>query len=502
MQTLTIASLSQMIANQCPGISETQAQAYVQSQLDGTETTYEWVHAEERDAAQLEEADIFEVSMALDRVTLIVSDINFGARANAPGADEDNLLATVKNIHFKSCHFHTDNIAPNNFTAVYHFEDCKFLNLWKQPLPDLSFNQHVLYKECIFEQGVELTGSVSGTGCQTLFSDCRISQLALLKMSLKKVKVFDNSPLGISSVGSLVVEDCNIKSKFALDNTKEIASVKLINSKFKDKFALIACDVGALSIVNSNFAGLVDFYQTRFASLQIRKSIFKDFAGFEQCVIGQVETSSAVIEMRYVTFYSFMNFRQARFNQPLDLRNTNRAQQPNFLDCSFSDTALELTDRETFRIIKQSFESVANRIEANAFYAHEMDAYRRELRQKRKRSSECFPSAEEALLWLNAQISHHGQSYWRPLCWLLATAGIFALLQANRTHHWVVTPSVLNDLLRPLIEFFNQWAKGFVIFQGLYKNFEGPAILALVVTVALSTFTWHLLVAVRLHNRR
>jgi hypothetical protein len=43
MQPLTIASLSQMIANQCPGISEAHAQAYVQSQLDGSESSYDWM---------------------------------------------------------------------------------------------------------------------------------------------------------------------------------------------------------------------------------------------------------------------------------------------------------------------------------------------------------------------------------------------------------------------------------------------------------------------------
>jgi hypothetical protein len=53
-----------------------------------------------------------------------------------------------------------------------------------------------------------------------------------------------------------------------------------------------------------------------------------------------------------------------------------------------------------------------------------------------------------------------------------------------------------------MVDFFNHWAKGLVIFQGLYEKFEGQEALILIVTAVLSTLTWHLLVAVRRHNRR
>jgi hypothetical protein len=56
--------------------------------------------------------------------------------------------------------------------------------------------------------------------------------------------------------------------------------------------------------------------------------------------------------------------------------------------------------------------------------------------------------------------------------------------------------------LSPMVDFFNHWAKGLVIFQGLYEKFEGQEALILIVTAVLSTLTWHLLVAVRRHNRR
>ena len=360
----------------------------------------------------------------------------------------------------------------------------------------------VLYKTCTFEQGVELSGGGLVVGYDTLFSDCHISQLTLNGLNLKGAKVFANTLDGITTVGALRLENCHIDTKFTLDNVLGIERVDILSCEFSKKFAMIDCRVKQLDILNTNFNGLVDFYKTEFESFRIVKSIFKDFSGFEDCVLGKDGVSAGKIELRYVTFYSFINFRNASFNLPLDLRNTNRDEQPNFLDCKFSNAAKLGTDRETYRIIKQSFEAVGNRIEANAFFALEMDAYRRELRENRRGKRSYIPGAEEFLLLLNALISRHGQSYGRPLVWLLGTAALFALQQANWPHRWVALPACLANWLVPVGELLNAWAKGLVFFEPLYAKFKCQEALILLVAVLLSTFTWHLLVAVRRHNRR
>lgn len=113
---------------------------------------------------------------------------------------------------------------------------------------------------------------------------------------------------------------------------KGIQSLELISTVFNKKFALINCSCTAVDINNTNFDGLADFYESRFEKLRIQKSIFRDFAGFEDCHFGMMGAGTKKIVLNYVTFYSFINFRSAVFNQPLDLRNTNRQQQPNFLD--------------------------------------------------------------------------------------------------------------------------------------------------------------------------
>jgi len=502
MQTLTPIYLAQLIAEQHNSVSAAQAESYIRQQLTGVSSDFVWMFVDERDGPQQEEADLYDVGETLAQSPLIISGVHFHPPTTRPLQDEEALLGLVPKILFKECHFHTFEFLEKANTVRCHFEDCTFHILWHQPIFESPINGLVLYKNCTFNQGVELNGEVIATNYNALFCNCYISQLTLNDLNLKDTKVFANTLDGASTVRSLRLENCHIHTKFLLDNVSDIERIDILSSEFSEKFAMIACKVNQLKIVNTNFHGLVDFYQTRFESFQIQKSIFKDFSGFEDCVFGKEGTSGKKIELRYVTFYSFINFRQARFNQPLDLRNTNRDEQPNFLDCTFSNAARLGTDRETYRIIKQSFEAVGNRIEANAFFAHEMDAYRHELRERRRGKYFSMPNAEEFLLMLNALISRHGQSYGRPLLWLLGTAGLFALQQANWPHRWVALPASLADWLVPVGDLLNAWAKGLVFFQPLYAKFECQEALILLVAVALSTFTWHLLVAVRRHNRR
>lgn len=502
MQSLTTTTLAQLIAAQCVGISAAQAYAYLAQQLAGVQSDYVWMFANDPDAEQQHEASLYEVETALHDKVLIINNMHFAPNAAEEAAGVEALLAVLRRVHFKACHFYVHSLSTNDALANFHFEDCTFYALWQQPLPETTSTGPVLYKACEFEQGVELSGGGLDVGYDTLFSDCQISQLTLYGMNLKGAKVFANTPDGITTVGTLRLENCQIHTKFTLDNVLGIQRIDILSCEFSKKFAMIDCRVKQLDILNTNFKGLVDFYKTEFESFRIVKSIFKDFSGFEDCVFGKNDASAGKIELRYVTFYSFINFRQARFNQPLDLRNTNRDEQPNFLDCKFSKAAELGTDRETYRIIKQSFEAVGNRIEANAFFALEMDAYRRELRERRCSNHAFFPDAEEFLLFLNSLISRHGQSYGRPLLWLLGTAALFALQQANWPHRWVALPASLADWLVPVADFLNAWAKGLVFFEPLYAKFKSQEALVLLVAVLLSTFTWHLLVAVRRHNRR
>lgn len=91
----------------------------------------------------------------------------------------------------------------------------------------------------------------------------------------------------------------------------------------------------------------------------------------------------------------------------LDLSNTSLPTSTNFLNAK-----LETANRETARIIKNSFEQQNNIIEANKYYALEMKHYEHELNWK--------DNFKEKLIFLcHGLSSEHSQNWILPLFWIL-----------------------------------------------------------------------------------
>lgn len=452
--------------------------------------------------------DLYELDVALARgdKTLIIRDIHFPANDPRLGFDYVSLLALIPSLHLLNCHFYSESLSLGYAPTHSRFEDCTFHLSWQVEEGNGPGRDHVLFDHCRFEQGIAIQGNELGQppidSALAFFRDCVIPTGLSLREMATEIPIFADTLVHKPEITRISVANCEFAGRFALANAEAIEKIKLTSTVFKDKFALIHCPLNELLIKNVNFEGLADFYESSFNSLLIRKSIFRDFVGFEDCRFGTPGQQNGRIVLRYVTFYSFTNFRGAQFLLPLDLRNTNRSEQPNFLDAHFAKNARQHTDRETFRIIKQSFEAVGNRIEANVFYALEMEAYRRELREAARQHGWHWRCWERLLISLNFLLSRHGQSYWQPLVGIALCSAVLALQQANWRHGWVVWPETIRCYLTPLLDVLNGWAKGVVIFRPLYAGYPGHEALILLMAIALSTCTWHFLVAARRHRRR
>ncbi|WP_404419571.1 hypothetical protein [Marinospirillum sp.] len=81
----------------------------------------------------------------------------------------------------------------------------------------------------------------------------------------------------------------------------------------------------------------------------------------------------------YVTFHTHATFRGAKFLGGLDLDRANFSDEANFLGVDVDGGDVSKTTRETYRLIKHSFDSIGNHLEANKFFAKEMDKYHKEL---------------------------------------------------------------------------------------------------------------------------
>ncbi|MBE0508806.1 MAG: pentapeptide repeat-containing protein [Marinospirillum sp.] len=447
--------------------------------------------------------EVYELADQLRSTVLEVHGVHFPASEKESKWDYLQLFTLIPKLHFVNCHFYCSEFS-NEFLQP-HFTGCTFHHKFQVAEWDAPDQGFALFESCCFKQKASIKGNELGRlpvmGYSSVFKDCELAQVSV-KNTEVDTRLFWFSIEIPAKLQKLKIKNCTIKKKLSLANIKGIQSLELISTVFNKKFALINCSCAAVDINNTNFNGLADFYESRFEKLRIQKSIFRDFAGFEDCHFGVEQAEPSKIFLNYVTFYSFINFRSAVFNQPLDLRNTNRQQQPNFLDARFKAQALQGTDRETFRIIKHSFDAVGNHIEANKYFARELQAYRRELHQQAAKG-ETNNLRERLLLWLNAQISNHGQNYLKPAIWLGVTISLAALVFANDRNPWFTAHPLMQNWWDPTVDFMNGLALGFLPIHALVGQSKHHLAFVLLVTLVLiSTFTWHLLVAIRRHSKR
>lgn len=112
------------------------------------------------------------------------------------------------------------------------------------------------------------------------------------------------------------------------------------------------------------------------------------------------------VNLNYTTFEKLLSFKKSEFKYDLNLENTIFKSYVNFLGVE-----AKIANRETARIIKDSFEKQNNIIEANKFYALEMEKREDELKENIKKGENIFE-------WLVFKI--HGLSSNHSQDWLLA----------------------------------------------------------------------------------
>lgn len=487
------------------GTSAKLAEAVIDLAFAGQSISYDWMWKEAPASAEIYAEKLYNLQEQLSNEGLVLDGLHFPAVDESLECDYRALLECIPTIQFVRCHFYSNGLLDTSGTRRT-FSECTFHSDWKVAHARNIGNTGPLFDQCCFKQRVELIADELGKSplmeYTSVFSRCDLNELVLTDMVLD-ISLFDPAKKKDTRLASLDLKSCTFEERVVISKLKGAAAVVLRSTVFNEKFTLIGSRCRKFVAVDTNFEKLADFYESQFHEFHMEKSIFRDFAGFEKCAFG-VDKPGPVnpITLRYVTFYSFINFREARFNQALDLRATNRQHEPNFLDAAFSPAALNKTDRETFRIIKHSFDAVGNRIEANKYFAHEMQAYRRELNtpKAKKERGNC---RERFLLGLNAAVSSHGQDYGKALFWLGAAIAVNAAILANHKYQWWLLPEPVQSWLWNIAAPANEFANGFLPLRSLLSEELQPlAFWVLIAMVAISSLTWNLLVAVRRHARR
>lgn len=421
-------------------------------------------------------------------------DIFFPERDGRDFFDYKKVLEKIGGVHFDGCKFFASGLDIKN-TKLF-FQNCTFekkWNLYDHKILDNAIN--VLYQTCNFKEDVcTIDADYENPLLEnSIFSDCIFSKSIILENIKIKSRLFRNRNQNKLTIQNIYINNCQIEDKCILNNYK-INEFKCKNTELNEKLEFKQNTVENFEIDDCNFYKLVDCHGTSFRKFLIKKSIFNDFVGFENCVFGIPEISKNedyLAKFTYATFISFINFRNAKFLNGLDLVHINLKEPPNFLKVEINP---ENTPRETYRIIKYSFDKVGNYIEANKFFEYEMKKYKEELKIKKNRT-------RKLLLGIYELTSNYGQSYIRPIGLTLITAIIYWLLVQGHENNILYSffPSS-NPIIEDVSLVFNNIAKSILPFKRVLM--EGMEFVSLLFYIFFASFIWLTILAIKRQTKR
>ncbi len=430
------------------------------------------------------------------------------------------LLRWIGKVLFNKCIF---NLGSLNLNSNFYYEDCVFCNeISINPFPEVEDNDY-RYIDCLFRKNIYIKPSKQSKKifCN-LFKDCNFEEdINLNNIDFKKTVFHLSHPLDNVSINNIKerfnkvksnfkfknikIEKCNFDSSFKLNgfgekyleklkcykcefdkDWLEISSLEIIDTEFNSKFELKNRVIKNLDFNNSNVSKIFDMYESKIEKAHFKKNIFYDFAGFENVVFGikNKPINTYVAKFEYTTFESFSNFRNTIFYSGLDFKNTNRDKEPNFLNSYINS---ENTDRETFRIVKHSFDDVGNKIEANKFYSKEMNAYRREMKGK-------FKPSERFVFCMNNFISEFGTSYLKPILLLIILFEVYIILLSYYGGAYSLYGTIVQ------LDMLNNLAKDFLLFSRFLK--VGFEFVSLIFYIFSGILIWQIAVAIKRHTQR
>ncbi|MEC8886932.1 MAG: hypothetical protein VX875_07555 [Pseudomonadota bacterium] len=426
-------------------------------------------------------------------LTVAFNGIFFPCRDDRDRFDYFKILKKLESIHFGFCKFSLSWIDLPE--VKFFYQDCEFNTYWYISKSKLLGNMNnVLYQNCIFNGAVSTHFEADEERVLeiSLFNDCTFRKSLVLSSLAITKPLFKNTENIVVEIPELQIRRCNIENEFLLSDLKTNL-LHIEKSKFLSKVEIQKCDIAEAKFIDSDFKSSFDAYGTSFGNFFAATTIFSDFAGFERCEFGKASDENGVAQFEYVTFLSFANIRNTIFHQGLNLEDTNLKEAPNFLNIQLlSDN----TNRETYRIIKHSFDKIGNHIEANRFYAKEMDKYQQSLKDKPI-------SQEKIIFWLNKYSSNFGQSYLLPIFWIAVFTGIYYLIiQGYESEILYSSYLPWNEKINFFATKLNDVASNVIPFKNLMKESKGYEFITLIFYVVLASLIWQTIVALKRYTQR
>ncbi|MBE0506904.1 MAG: hypothetical protein IBX50_09335 [Marinospirillum sp.] len=428
-------------------------------------------------------------------------------------------------IYFEKCSFSYDAIDDEKFLELrlfnyqadkreekyrYHmsFFDstfCSDLNLIvydnsPKSRRDTGYTQDFLFKKCHFLGSLKVdTKGNSVESHVDFFKSCRFGGSGKAKLTVRNLHFLGESLHDCSFEKiDLDIKDSYFKERVSL-NGGRFSSIFFKGLKFAGKFEIkYGSDKYNLpppfciKISNVDFLGVSDFNGAPINELEFRRVDFRGFFAFED--VGVIDKGCQGL-FEYVTFHNHATFRGAKFLGGLNLDRANFSGEANFLGVDADGGNIANTTRETYRLIKHSFDKIGNHLEANKFFAKEMDKYREEVS-----GNKSLPLWDRAVFHINKNVSDFGQNYLLSIGWLLLSMVFYFYTFVLHRHFGLIHPKPSCDVFGNWYDKVNCLASGMIPFNSFLTS--GMELLSLLFYMIFAVLVWQTVVALKRHIRR
>ncbi len=428
------------------------------------------------------------IGTLLGQVKFVFDSIKFPERNERDPFDYKKLLWNLGRIHFIRCTLNNESFSLPK-TRVF-FNNCIFnKEWWLKNYEQLKNVNGVLYQNCTFNNEVIIASMPNDELIinNDQFYNCRFQKIEIDNCTVNGLLFKEGITKEIED--NIRVRNSTFQDRFLLNGVL-LSNFEIKNCEFNDKFEFKGSVVDGFTVIeNTNFKEVTDFFGSSFNIFEMKKCIATSFVGFEDCKFEGEGGIQAFF--KFITFENFINFRGAQFKSGVELSTINLRQNANFYNCEIS---YNKTSRESFRIVKNCLDKDGNHIAANKYYSFEMRKYREQIKGESGRYQDKF------IYFLNEKISMFGQSYLRPILWVIVSVLVYMLLSNLHDSQFAYKNLGLGSWYNETAIFVNNFAKSILPFKKLLK--PGMEFISLSFIGMYSVFVWHLVVAVKRHAKR
>lgn len=251
-----------------------------------------------------------------------------------------------------------------------------------------------------------------------IFENCLIDNLKIRHSMLDVLSY----PIKING-GKIInfnIDKSEIKNNLHINhnsqNKLEIVNLNISSCIFEKDFSFHNVIIKNIEIKDCDFNSLSEFINSEFTEkFNFDEITYKGFTLFDNC------TFNTKAKFGYIIFEKFTSFRGSKFNKGIDLEYTSSDKEINFYGIEILDK--NTTSQETYRIIKNQFEKLNNKIEANKYHALEMEQHRKSIWKNIFKCNSFFESLSDGIISLVHWISsNHSSSWIRALVWIFVVS--------------------------------------------------------------------------------